>query len=1432
MNVHVPQGYLARGEVENLFMVPSQIISPKNSAPVIGIIMDALLGASILSSKQTFIEEEMVMQLCALLSAKRWDGQIPSPAILKYTNELGEVCGPMWTGKQVFSLLFPSTLNYSKKTNIFREPSANLKLNSMDKYIHGLFQDSVVVIERGQLLSGILDKKSLGVSGGSIIHTIFNDYGQDRVTHFIDQIQWVANHWLLHNGFSIGISDCILHKESSKTFIRNIVTESNDNALTILSKSLRTDPKKAEEKVNSALNSATTNVGKFVQENLKNSNNLVAMVNAGSKGNPLNLSQMMAVVGQQNLSGKRIPMSFYGRALPHFKMNDHGPAARGFVKSSYYDGLSPTELFFHTVGGREGLVDTAIKTAETGYTMRRLVKAMEDVRVLYDGTVRNAQNEIIQYIYGEDGMDPCTLEFQNLILGDDTNIFKFQLDELKYQYMKVQASMPFIDDSKFLQIVEKEWQQIQDNMSFINNVYYNNSKKRPVQSPIHWDRLISKIHNLKTDKRTHVEELKNPMMNTIYVITQVDLLIQRLKPTKLFEMLIRQYTYSRRIMYEYNFSLRDFTSFLEHIEKRFTEARVTPGEMVGCIAAQSIGEPAQQMTLNSVDWTEMFMVYKGGQNVFIGPIGDFIDNIMTEYSENVQDLAGDSEQEYLDISHLGYKVPTLDEDGKSTFELLEAVTRHLPGGDLISATTRCGRNVKGTQGESFLVRENNKIVAKRGDELKVGDYVPILESYPSLPESEIIHELERDGKPLELNFKTGYIFGRYLSMEHHIEDSLEALLIESCGDTSSNKHIPSWTLVANKDFVKGLLSSYFCFDMNETDETYRIKKTISVNSDSHNLIMGISHLLARFDIFTLLRTNNNTFTLIVSEDCHGMFFENIIFSTMNASKKDNISEDCLRNVRFSPIKDIERVESTRRKVYDVTVARTKNFMCFNLLNCRDTFHFSGISSRNVTLGVPRLTEIINVARNPKNPSIAIYFPPERSNKLDVKKFKSQLSYTILGSLIESQSLQNSVTTINDLPGGLESYLYDTYKFLFTDEEFDAISDKPMIRIEFDIVMMEEKGLSTHAISNHISELYGDDIVCIASDENAEKSIIHIHITHQESHIIEDQELFLFLQEVFKNIQMLPLCGIFGIDKVFMMKDSLDFNKWILETEGTNFSQILSLPNIDRSRTMSNSPPEINQVLGIEAARQSIINEIRIVMETYGINVQYRHLCLLADVITHNGYLMAISRHGINRIETGPLSKATFEEMADMLIEAAVSAKSDDLNGISARIILGLKGKCGTGAFDLYYPTTETSSDKSSFENLRKYLIDFKENRKAEEERNDTVRYNNRKRERELYSPESYTKLNSPSYSPSSPVYHAASPAYSPSSPAYSPSSPAYSPTASPTYRPASPIYAPASPTYRPASPIYAPASPTYAPASPVYGMYSPPRDEKDPFDYM
>lgn len=236
------------------------------------------------------------------------------------------------------------------------------------------------------------------------------------------------------------------------------------------------------------------------------------------------------------------------------------------------------------------------QTAETGYTMRRLVKSMEDVRVMYDGTVRNAQNEIIQYAYGEDGMDPCTLEFQSLV--SQLDMFKYNPNELEEQYYRVQASMPFIDNTKFIQILQKEWSQIDEDAIFIDRKYFKNSKRHQVQSPIHWDRLIARINNQKSRKYQHMEECRNPLLNSVYIITQVDLLIQRLKPCKLFQILIRQFVHSHRVIYEFKFSLIDFHRYLEAIEHRFVESKINPGEMVGCIAAQSIGEPAQQMTLS------------------------------------------------------------------------------------------------------------------------------------------------------------------------------------------------------------------------------------------------------------------------------------------------------------------------------------------------------------------------------------------------------------------------------------------------------------------------------------------------------------------------------------------------------------------------------------------------------------------------------------------------------------------------------------------------------------------------------------------------------------------------------------------------------------------------------------------------------------------
>lgn len=162
------------------------------------------------------------------------------------------------------------------------------------------------------------------------------------------------------------------------------------------------------------LNKARDDAGSSAQKSLGEYNNFKQMVAAGSKGTNINISQVIACVGQQNVEGKRIPYGFVKRTLPHFTKNDYGPESRGFVENSYLRGLTPQEFFFHAMGGREGLIDTAVKTSETGYIQRRLVKAMEDLIVQYDGTVRNSLGHVIQFLYGEDGVDATYIESQSL----------------------------------------------------------------------------------------------------------------------------------------------------------------------------------------------------------------------------------------------------------------------------------------------------------------------------------------------------------------------------------------------------------------------------------------------------------------------------------------------------------------------------------------------------------------------------------------------------------------------------------------------------------------------------------------------------------------------------------------------------------------------------------------------------------------------------------------------------------------------------------------------------------------------------------------------------------------------------------------------------------------------------------------------------------
>ena len=351
MNLHALQTLPAIAEAQELMAVPRLIITAQGNRPVMGIVQDTLLGSRLFTKRDVFLERDMVMN--QLLWITPWDGKVPLPAVMKPDRKRPGRPKCLWTGKQMYSKFIPE-VNYAKNSQ--GAPDTPWSLTQL------WADDTRVVIERGQLLMGILDKASLGNKGGSLLHVIMNDVSPEDCRDFINNCQRCVNYWLLNRGFSIGIGDSEAPNVTMRK-VSTIIKEAKDSVHGMVQKGqageLKRQPGQSmmqsfEALVNECLNKARDQASKAVTEVLDESNAVVAMVSAGSKGSNINISQIIACVGQQNVEGKRIPYGFRDRTLPHFCKFDLGPAARGFVENSYLKGLTPTEFFFHMMGGREG----------------------------------------------------------------------------------------------------------------------------------------------------------------------------------------------------------------------------------------------------------------------------------------------------------------------------------------------------------------------------------------------------------------------------------------------------------------------------------------------------------------------------------------------------------------------------------------------------------------------------------------------------------------------------------------------------------------------------------------------------------------------------------------------------------------------------------------------------------------------------------------------------------------------------------------------------------------------------------------------------------------------------------------------------------------------------------------------------------------------
>jgi DNA-directed RNA polymerase II subunit RPB1 len=347
MNLHAPQSVEAATELREIAAVPLQIVSPRESTPIVSVVQDTLVGANRFTRPNVLFTKKEAMNL--LVHAKRWDGVLPAPVTQEPQS--------MWSGQQLLSALLPPVSLQMPNSSYSDADKSNPK------------SQNLVKIWNGQIMQGILDKS---VFSKQLLHIIYNDYGPDMTIDFLDSLQAMIAAFLMNSGFSVGISDLIADEATNQEIGVALLklTKTIEEQILQLHTGLfenssgRSNQEEFESKLMGTLNKAVGDAGKIGLKSLADTNRMTNMIKAGSKGSDVNVSQMVATLGQQAIEGKRVPNGFQHRTLPHFKRFDDSAQARGFIASSYIKGLQPDEFFFHAMSGREGLIDTAVKTAD------------------------------------------------------------------------------------------------------------------------------------------------------------------------------------------------------------------------------------------------------------------------------------------------------------------------------------------------------------------------------------------------------------------------------------------------------------------------------------------------------------------------------------------------------------------------------------------------------------------------------------------------------------------------------------------------------------------------------------------------------------------------------------------------------------------------------------------------------------------------------------------------------------------------------------------------------------------------------------------------------------------------------------------------------------------------------------------------------------
>jgi DNA-directed RNA polymerase beta' subunit len=943
MNLHMPQDAESESELKNLAATPWQIISPANNKSIIGFFQDSLLGCYRYTRATMTFTVRDAMNL--MMMFKRVDPEVFTHKTITNFDLLTQI-------------LPPTTIKF--KTKQFNDEK-----NEGDK--NSATSNNILEIKNGVYLRGQLDKDALASGSKGLIHRICNDFGNMACANFIDDMQNIITSYLKTSSFSVGISDLIANQVTNDAIVKVITGKKSEVKNLIDQVQLgifenntgKTNEEEFEMQVNNILNQAQTETGKIGLSSLGKDNRFVIMVNAGSKGSDLNISFMISALGQQNVEGKRIPYGFESRTLPHFTKFDDSPAARGFVESSYINGLSPQELFFHAMGGRIGLIDTAVKTSTTGYIQRRLIKGLEDIMVGYDMTLRNSKNKVVQFTYGDDGFDPVKVEFQSI------PTVSMNIQEIYEHFSIVQSpalSKIFVKSvyGKFKkQVIEFAAKSklytdlmIHSRKDIIQKVF-NNKGESVVKSPVAFAHIINGVQGQQHINASSMVDITP--LDAYIMIEKTFANLEKIRcapPNRLFKILYYYYLSPRDLLLVKRFNLKALTLLLDTIVLSYKRAIVAPGEMVGMIAAQSVGEPTTQMSERGCEHIKVIKLNKAEKKISMisGEIGRLCDDLIARLPEATFSTGHpDSVETLLEQLDDEYYIVGVDEKEKTHWNRISHVSRHPVNGDLMKVTTKSGRITETTLSHSHLIRDHQTVMPITGADLQVGMRIPVAKH---LDNPFVVRSLYIKDTVCELDYLFGWFIGAYLAEGHltkktgkqeatgtititniapqFIENTrkfaerfdksiyvrhkqgeygpgvdsifsykpLADFIMETCGNGSFVKRVPDFAFTAPNEFKAGLIQAYMDGDGNfQCDKGHH---QIRVCSRSKQLIKDMALLLNYFDIFGSIKENtvkgSSIYNLAISSKYSQQYKESIDTQLHGKQLEDLIAYDSRENV--------------------------------------------------------------------------------------------------------------------------------------------------------------------------------------------------------------------------------------------------------------------------------------------------------------------------------------------------------------------------------------------------------------------------------------------------------------------------------------------------------------------------------------------------------